>query len=360
VADRLRGVAAGYCNLELDLDTGSRGERGQFVERALAVLCEAEAATVVNNCAAALVLVLRLLTRGEKKEVIVSRGELVEIGGGFRVPEILQSGGVVLREVGTTNRTSLADYEQAIGSKTAMILKVHRSNFFIDGFTQEPDVAELVTLVHQHGLPIVEDLGSGAVAATEQLNADLEHEPTPAEALRHGIDLVCVSGDKLFGGPQAGIIAGKADWILKLKKDAIFRALRCDKLILAALEQTAVEYFNQDVGRSTLPVPRMLALATGDLRGRAERIVAALKVPASIGSGKSRCGGGTMPRSALDSITIDLRPEGMSVDEFGARLRHGRPPVIGYVSEGIFKIDLRTVFPWQDEALIAGIEAAAR
>ncbi|MDA0767396.1 MAG: L-seryl-tRNA(Sec) selenium transferase, partial [Verrucomicrobia bacterium] len=235
-ADALREIATGYSNLEFDLPSGTRGRRAGYLESALAILLEAEAATAVNNCAAALVLTLRHLISDDKNEVIVSRGELVEIGGGFRIPEVLETSGAKLVEVGATNKTHLDDYAKAIGPKTALILKVHRSNFYIEGFTDEPAVPDLAALAHQHDLPLVEDLGSGAVMHTDQL-APLDHEPRPQEALQNGIDLVLFSGDKLLGGPQAGIIAGRADLVAGIKKEPFFRAVRCDKLILTVLQE---------------------------------------------------------------------------------------------------------------------------
>lgn len=367
VSDSLRSVACCYNNLELDLDTGERGKRGRFVETALAVLTGAEAATVTNNCAAALVLMLRHIAGGEKREVIISRGQLVEIGGGFRVPEIMETSGAVLREVGATNKVTIADYRKAIGPQTAMLLRVHRSNFYMDGFVGEPETTELVALGRQHGLPVVEDLGSGAMVNTDQL-APIEHEPTPQEILARGVDLVCFSGDKLFGGPQAGIICGKAGLIAGIRRDPLFRALRCDKLILTALQETVLEYLRHSQGEglspNTTPLPllQMLALRDPDLLPRAEAIIAALNdaaVTASIGHGTSRCGGGTMPRSTQPSLTVDLSPLSQSLPTFARRLREGKPPIVGYIADNQLKIDLRTVFPDQDDALIAAVRAAS-
>ena len=213
----LRNVASAYNNIELDLGSGDRGDRGAYLERALAVLCQAEAATVVNNCAAALVLIVRHFT-ANKNGVIISRGELVQIGGGFRIGEILEASGAKLHEVGATNKTTLADYVRAIGKQTALILKVHRSNFFMSGFVESPSTAELAALAHKKRIPFVEDLGSGAMIATDQIGLH-HHEPTPAEILRAGADLVCFSGDKLFSGPQAGIIVGKKRFIDALKRE---------------------------------------------------------------------------------------------------------------------------------------------
>ena len=367
-SDALRGVACQYNNLELDLDSGERGKRGRFTETALAVLTGAEAATVTNNCAAALVLILRHIAGGEKKEVIISRGQLVEIGGGFRIPDIMETSGAILREIGATNKVSLADYRKAIGPHTAMLLRVHRSNFYMDGFIGEPDTAELSALARQHGLPLVEDLGSGAMVNTDQL-APIEHEPTPREILARGVDLVCFSGDKLFGGPQAGIICGKAGLIAGIKRDPMFRALRCDKLILTALQETVLEYLRHSQGEglspNTAPLPllQMLALRDDTLRPRAEAITAALAgtaVTATIGAGTARCGGGTMPRSSQPSLTVDLAPSTQSLAIFARRLREGTPPVTGYIESDLLRLDLRTVFPHQDEALIAAIRAALR
>ncbi|MEN8715440.1 MAG: L-seryl-tRNA(Sec) selenium transferase, partial [Verrucomicrobiales bacterium] len=237
VVEAIAGVGRNYNNIELNLDSGERGKRGGYLETCVATLIDAEAATVTNNCAAALILMLKHLANGEKNEVVISRGELVEIGGGFRVPEIMEASGAKLVEVGATNKTTLSDYENAIGPKTGMLLKVHRSNFWMGGFTEEPSTEDLVDLGKKHGLAVVEDLGSGAMVRTEDL-APIPHEPSATEVLRRGVDLVCVSGDKLFGGPQAGIIAGRADLVAGIKKEPFFRALRCDKMILTGLQET--------------------------------------------------------------------------------------------------------------------------
>jgi len=369
VVETLHAIAANYNNLEYDLTGGERGGRAAYLEHNLALLCGAEAATVVNNCAAALVLILRHFTRA-KPEVIISRGELVQIGGGFRIPEILEASGAKLREIGATNKTSLADYARAISRETAMILKVHRSNFFMGGFVESPSTEEIAALARRKRLPFVEDLGSGAVIATEKLAA-IEHEPTPAEVLKRGVNLVCFSGDKLLGGPQAGIIAGKARLVTALKREPFFRALRCDKLILAALQVTVDAYLfdvpasalSTDVrkrGRPT-PVLEMLSLSNHDLRARAETIIAALNglpLKASVGEGKTQIGGGTLPRSVIPSVVLDLLPQTMALAEFATRLRAHTPSVIGYISGGRFKLDLRTIFPPQDEEVIRAIRAS--
>jgi L-seryl-tRNA(Ser) seleniumtransferase len=358
VAARVAAVAAGYSNLEMDLETGERGRRAPLVDRLLAVLTGAEAVCVVNNCAAAVVLVLRHLCAGERKEVIISRGELVEIGGGFRVPEIMETSGARLREVGTTNRTTVADYELALGPQTAAILRVHRSNFYQEGFTETPELGPLVEVARRAGVPLVEDLGSGAMVDTASL-ATLEHEPTVAESLAGGADLVCVSGDKLFGGPQAGIVAGTAAWVGRVRKDPFFRVLRCDKLMLAALQETAMAYLV--AAGDAVPAVPVLGILSEDepgLRARAAALADRLGPWVGVGVGTSRCGGGTMPRSAVASVTLDVTPQAGSVDELARRLRLGDPPVVGYVESGRLKLNLRTVFAGQDEALAQAIQAA--
>src|SRR3984885_4631616 len=258
VIEALSQIGANYNNLEYGLAGGKRDGRAAYLEQSLAVLCGAEAAAVVNNNAAALVLILRHLCEDEthsaqrKNEVVISRGELVQIGGGFRIPDILETSGARLREVGATNKTTLRDYARAIGRETAMILKVHRSNFFMGGFVESPTPEDIGKLAREKRVPFVEDLGSGAMIETAT-TAGLEHEPTPAEVIRRGVDLVCFSGDKLLGGPQAGIIAGKAKLVDALKRDPFFRALRCDKLILAGLEATADIYMR---GETRIPEKR--------------------------------------------------------------------------------------------------------
>ncbi len=371
--EALGTLAANYSNLEFDLVSGQRGSRAAYVEQLLATLCGAQAATVTNNCAAALVLMLRHFTSGPRVEVLISRGELVQIGGGFRIPEVLESSGARLREVGTTNQTTLADYAGAVGKNTALILKVHRSNFFMDGFVDSPATEALAALARRKRLPLIEDLGSGALVDTEDYGVG--REPTPSEVLRRGVDLVCFSGDKLLGGPQAGVIAGKARWIAALKREPFFRALRCDKLILGALQATAEAYLRalsldrgaastetaSELGR-LIPVLGLLRVTDASLRARAEALRTALSdlpVAVTLGVGQGRVGGGTLPRAALPSVTLDLQPWSVSPAELQARLRAGSPPVIAFLSAGRVRIDLRTVFPDQDARLMDAIRAAA-
>jgi L-seryl-tRNA(Ser) seleniumtransferase len=352
-------VARDYNNLEYNTAGGERGARAGYLEHNLAVLCGAEAATVVNNCAAALVLTLRHFTRGERREVIISRGELVQIGGGFRVPEILEASGATLREVGTTNKTSLDDYARAASDRTAMVLKVHRSNFFMGGFVESPATEQIARVARERKLPFVEDLGTGATFDTATLGGG-EHEPTAAEVLAMGVDLVTFSGDKLLGGPQAGIIAGRAELVAKLKKEPFFRALRCDKLILSALQATVDAHLWGDAGRE-VPIVAMMNAPREQLQRRAEAMVQSLSdlpLGASVGTGEGRIGGGTMPRTTIPSVTLDLLPEGRSLEDFSARLRLGEPPVVGYIAGGKFKLDLRTVFPRQDAVVVSAVRAA--
>ena len=357
-------LGANYNNLEYDLSTGERGKsRAGYLEHNLALLCGAQAAAVVNNCAAALILMLRHFTRREeRKEVVISRGELVQIGGGFRVPEILEASGARLREVGTTNRTTVEDYERSLTPQTALVLRVHRSNFYLGGFEESPDPAALAALARRRRVPLAEDLGSGAMVPTERL-APIEHERTPAEAVRSGADAVCFSGDKLFGGPQAGIIVGGARLVAAFKKDAFFRALRCDKLVLGALQATTDLYLS-GAHEKAIPVLALMRIPLDELRARAEHLVAALAgAPFSVrvGAARAKIGGGTLPRAELESVTLDFRPPpGVSLEQFAARLRAGAPPVVGYVSGERFRIDLRTVFPRQDELLIGACHSAFR
>jgi L-seryl-tRNA(Ser) seleniumtransferase len=393
VIEAISQVGSNYSNLEYDLRQGSRGGRALFLEQNLALLCGSEASTVVNNNAAALVLILRHFCESAApehsrqhggarqkqepvNEVVISRGELIQIGGGFRIPEILETSGARLVEIGTTNKTTLSDYSRAITRRTAMILKVHRSNFYMEGFVDSPPPEKIAALAGGRRVPFVEDLGSGVIIETHRISG-AEHEPTPMEAIRRGVDLVCFSGDKMFGGPQAGIIAGKKKWIAGLKKEPLFRALRSDKLVLAALEKLVDSYLRfagsaaskataadgmisaHSIGLNCdVPILRLLGTPLDELRARAEKLVAALNQPAlkaSVGQGFSRIGGGTLPRSSIASVTIDLRHEHLKPGEIAAHLRNRAMPVIGYVDRGNFKLDLRTVFPRQDAELLSAI-----
>jgi L-seryl-tRNA(Ser) seleniumtransferase len=380
-------IALQYNNLEYGLSEGGRGKRAAYLEQNLALLCGAEAATVVNNNASALVLILRHFcgdetpgAAGDKSQrnrlrgnqVVISRGELIQIGGGFRIPEILQASGAQLREVGTTNKTSLGDFARAITRETALILKVHRSNFFMDGFVDSPSTEAISKLARSKRVPFVEDLGSGAMIRTESVPG-LEHEPTPAEVLHEGVDLVCFSGDKLLGGPQSGIIAGKAKLVSALKREPLFRALRCDKLILAALEATVDIYLRNSSGlpngnephdpasNCEIPLFSMLHTSNDELQARAGKIIAAidgLPLTAAIGRGRAQIGGGALPRSTVESTTLEITHEKLKPQELAARLRSHAPPIVGYIERGRLKLDLRTVFAGQDAEIVAALRAA--
>ena len=363
----LTAIGASYSTLEYSVTDGRRGSRAGYLEHALAILCGAEAATVVNNNAAALVLILDHFcaspsasgrSSGRRAEVVISRGELLQIGGGFRIPELLESRGARLREVGTTNQTSASDYARAITRQTALILKVHRSNFFMEGFVNSPSTEDLAALARKKRVPFVEDLGSGAITQTQTVEG-LEHEPTPTEVLKQGADLVCFSGDKLFGGPQAGLIVGRKRLIDALKRAPLFRALRCDKLSLSALEATVDAYLRGD---PRLPVLDMMQVGSDELRGRAEHIIAALhgrSLHVRIGAGRAQIGGGTLPRSALPSVTIDVSHPTLGAQALAAALREQPEPLIAYVGRGTVRLDLRTIFPHQDDAVIRALIAVA-
>lgn len=343
-----------YFNLESDLDGGGRGTRALELRRLLSILTGAEDAVAVNNNAAAVLLVLVALAHG--KEAVVSRGELVQIGGGFRVPEILEQSGVVLREVGTTNQTSLRDYEKATSDKTALILKVHPSNFVQKGFVSEVSVGELAGLARRRNLPLVYDLGSGAMLDTAGFG--LAHEPTVEETLRDGADLVCFSGDKLLGGPQAGIIAGKRKFIQTLLNHPLMRVIRLDKLSDIALEATVKSYMDK-TSVEDIPVWRMMGAKAPELQSRAKAILHKLKaggIPAQVVKGESMVGGGTLPEQSLPTALVSIKPEG-SAEAFSRSLRLSQPPLISRVENDTILIDMRTVFPEQDSLLVSVIKA---
>jgi L-seryl-tRNA(Ser) seleniumtransferase len=354
VREAIEQIATNYSNLEFELGSGQRGNRAAYLENNLAILCGAESATVVNNCAAALVLTVRHFVAA-KPEVIISRGELVQIGGGFRIGEIAEAAGAKLREIGATNKTTLADYTRAISKNTALILRVHRSNFFMEGFVDSPSTSELAKLARKRRVPFIVDLGSGLLNQIEELG---EREATPATTLRAGADLVCFSGDKLFGGPQAGIIAGKNRFVSALKREPLFRALRCDKLTLAALQTTVDLHLSQS---HEIPALALIQIPKDELRARAANIITRLRgLPAQItvGRGAVKSGGGTSPRAIIPSISIDIQPENCSANEFAARLRGLTPPVIGYIANRSFKLDLRTILPHQDDLVVDAIRSA--
>ena len=307
---------------------------------------------VVNNNAASVLLALNTLAEGG--EVIVSRGELVEIGGSFRIPDVMAKSGAILREVGTTNRTRTADYERAVTERTRLLLRVHRSNFEITGFTEEAPTVELVALGRKCGIPLMQDLGSGALFDLGSVG--IRGEPGVLDSLRGGVDIVTYSGDKLLGGPQAGLISGGSELIARMRSNSLFRALRVDKLIYAALEATLLEYVRRDF--DAIPTLRMMRLSKDEIGRRAEALTAQLASPrlqVEIVDGGSILGGGAAPSSVLPTRVLALTCQGLSADELAARLRSSEPSVIARVDEGRVLLDLRTVFPEQDAALVAAL-----
>ena len=355
---RISEVARGYSNLEFDIAAGGRGKRDVHVERLFSRLLNQVGVSgirtvVVNNCAAAVMLALNTLAEGG--EVIVSRGELVEIGGSFRVPDVMAKSGAVLREVGTTNRTRLADYENAITEKTRLLLRVHRSNFAIIGFTEQPTLEELAALGRNHNIPVMEDLGGGAMIPLRALGVN---ESGVMESLRAGADLITYSGDKMLGGPQAGLLSGREDLIKRVRSNPLFRALRVDKLTYAALEGTLMEYIRQN--HDAIPFARMMRLPAEVIRARAEALKAQLsnaaQLKANIISGESLVGGGSAPTSALPTFLLAVTAQSLSADDLAARLRGNDPPIVARVEEGRVLLDLRTVLgPSEDAAIAAAL-----
>jgi L-seryl-tRNA(Ser) seleniumtransferase len=343
-------VAGGYSNLEYDLARGRRGSRLVHAEKTLQQLTGAEAAVVVNNNASAVMLALSALAR--RRGVVISRSQLVEIGGGFRVPEVMKQSGARLIEVGTTNRVHLRDYEVALEDKPAAFLRAHRSNFQIVGFTSEPDLVDIVTVAHLAGIPFIDDLGSGALLDTT--NFGLAHEPTVQESLNAGVDLVCFSGDKLLGGPQAGIILGRRNLVDKIKKHPLARAVRADKLCLAALSATLLHYL-LDEAEQEIPIWRMIAISTRELEVRIQDWRNFLGHGQVI-KGESTVGGGSLPGETLPTYLLALSPR--SPKRFLERLRTGDPPAVGRVFEDQVVLDARTVLPSQDHELLRAIQQA--
>jgi L-seryl-tRNA(Ser) seleniumtransferase len=349
---RIHEVAGRYSNLEFDIEAGGRGKRDVHVERLFSRLLNQEPVSgvrtvVVNNCAAAVMLALNTLAEGG--EVIVSRGELVEIGGSFRVPEVMAKSGAVLREVGTTNRTRLADYERAIHDKTRLLLRVHRSNFAIIGFTEQPSLEELAALGRKHNIPVMEDLGGGALAPLRGLGIN---ESGVLESLRAGVDLVTYSGDKMLGGPQAGLLSGREALISRVRSNPLFRALRVDKLTYAALEATLMEYIRQN--HNAVPFLRMLRMTAEEVRARSTavrgQLEGAARLKTEIIEGESLVGGGSAPTSTLPTYLLAVTAGSMSADELAARLRRHTPAIVARVEEGRVLLDFRTVFaPAEDE-----------
>ena len=358
----LGAVAAGYSTLALDLDSGKRVPRDRHVESLLRELTGAEAATVANNNAAATVLILNTLARG--KEVVVSRGQLVEIGGSFRMPDVMAMSGAVLREVGTTNKTHLRDYEAALSSATGAILRVHHSNYLIVGFAEEPPIEELVALGRARGIPVIDDIGSGALVDLAAFG--LATEPLVQASVRAGADVVCFSGDKLIGGPQSGLIVGRAEWIQKIRKNALARAFRCGKLSLSALEATLKLFLAPDKLAQNHPIYRMLAMAPADLASRGARLLQSLRssLPASVSlaidDGEAQVGSGAVPVETLPSKVLTVRSSAVAPEELARRLRHSTPAVFARVHKDAVMLDLRTIQPDQETLVAQALRSALR
>jgi L-seryl-tRNA(Ser) seleniumtransferase len=383
--DHVHATAGSYSNLEFDLESGDRGKRDVHVDRlfqklfadqsiaayasresvgkgAAPVQAERNSASVstivVNNNAAAVLLALNSLAEGG--EVIVSRGELVEIGGSFRIPDVMQKSHATLREVGTTNRTRIADYERAINDRTRLLLRVHRSNFEITGFTEQPGLDELVALARRRNIPLMEDLGSGALFDLRSVG--INGEPGVLDSLRTGVDIVTYSGDKLLGGPQAGLISGRPDLVARMRSNSLFRALRVDKLTYAALEATLLAYVKKD--HDAVPVLRMMRLSKDEIARRAEEVVvkveeASSRLKLDLCDGESVIGGGAAPSALLPTRLIALSHADLSADDLNVRLRASIPPIIARVEDGRVLLDLRTVFPEQDANLVTALASVS-
>ena len=345
-------VSRGYSNLEYDLEKGARGSRLIHAESILQKLTDAESALVVNNNASAVLLVLSALAN--RKRVIISRSQLVEIGGGFRVPDVMKQSGAKLVEVGTTNKVRLSDYQSAMEDPTALIMRVHPSNFKITGFTEEPELKDIVETAHQAGIFVVDDLGSGALLDTSKYG--LAHEPTVQESLSAGADVVCFSGDKLLGGPQAGIIVGKKGLIDKIKKHPLARAVRADKVCLAGISATLLHYLKDDAERE-IPIWKMMSLTLKQVKGRAEAWKNELG-QGNVVEGESTVGGGSLPGESFKSYLLSL--EVKSPDKFLKKLRKQHPPIIARTENDKVLLDPRTVLPEQEGALLVGLNNALK
>jgi L-seryl-tRNA(Ser) seleniumtransferase len=358
-AEAAREAAAGYLNLELDLDSGKRSSRQNAVREWICRLTGAESATAVNNNAAATVIALRALCAG--KEVIVSRGQLIEIGGSFRIPEIMAVSGATLREVGTTNITRLGDFEKAIGPDTGALMRIHPSNYRVSGFTEAVPLADIVALGKKYRLKVIDDIGSGALIDFARFG--FEGEPLARASVAAGADLVLFSGDKLLGGPQAGILAGRKEWIGLVEKDPLMRAFRLDKMTLAALEATLRLYLNPDKALQEIPTLRMLAIPLTQLQQRAELLASEVAGLPGVFSALARedttfVGGGSLPDQTMATWVVELQVQSLGDAEIARRLRCGIPAVVGRLRDGKLIIDLRTVYPNQDTELLDALRNA--
>jgi L-seryl-tRNA(Ser) seleniumtransferase len=353
-------IAGGYASVEIDLASGERSQRLAAVERLLTRLSGAEAAAVVNNNAGATVLTLAALAAG--REALVSRGQLIEIGGSYRLPEVMSASGAILREVGTTNKTRASDYAAAIGEQTAAILRVHTSNYKVVGFTEEAPLAELVALGRRHHLPVIDDIGSGALIDLAKYG--IRGEPVAGQSIATGADLVLFSGDKLLGGPQCGIMVGKRQHVERILKHPLMRALRVDKLTLAALAATLEAYQDPQLAERTIPLLSLLATPLLNLRSRAERLAPQISATdvctAAVIEDEAYLGGGSVPSQAIPTICLALASPSQSASQLAAALRAGTPAVMGRIQENRLLLDLRSVAPKFDVALVEAVQALAR
>ncbi len=354
IAEKALQVASGYSNLEFDLQKGKRGHRDQHFEPRLVRLLGCEAATICNNNAAALLLILNTFALGKK--VLVSRGELVEIGGSFRIPEIMKRSGAQLREVGTTNMTRLSDFENAVDAGTGLILAVHPSNYQIVGFTQSPALAELVQLASRVDIPLAHDVGSGLLSDSPQ--PVLEMEPSVKASLEQGVDLVCFSGDKLLGGPQAGVITGKAELLEQLRKNPLMRALRSDKTTYALLEQTLIAH-EENRAEQGIPVRRMISTSASEIQSRAERVMNRLEdtdLEIRIEAAESLVGGGSAPGQAIPTTVLSLGSGRFATNQLEEHLRSHSPPILARIEDDRLLIDLRTVLEGEEEEIVRALK----
>ncbi|MCL4457400.1 MAG: L-seryl-tRNA(Sec) selenium transferase [Nitrospirae bacterium] len=361
ILENVKRVACGYSNLEYDLEKGERGKRYSHIQRLLNEITGAESSLIVNNNAAAVFVCLTALAKG--KEAVVSRGELVEIGGSFRVPDVMSASGAILREVGTTNKTHLRDYEAAINENTGLLLKVHQSNFRTIGFTKQVEIDELVTLGKKHGIPVMFDLGSGCLIDLKPYGVHIE--PTVQEIVKSGCDIVTFSGDKLLGGPQGGVIVGKSEIIEKIAKNPLMRAVRIDKLTLSAFEAVLMNYLDEDKAKAHIPTVRMLLQAVNEIKARAKKILTRLKreikenvAEMDVIEDSSQSGGGALPEIEFKTFAVAVRPKKLSVNRLEERLRHGNPPIIARIKDNALILDARTVGDNEVEGLVKGIEGA--
>lgn len=361
ILENIKKVACGYSNLEYDLEKGERGKRYSHIQKLLNEITGAESSLIVNNNAAAVFACLSALAKG--KEVIVSRGELVEIGGSFRIPDVMSSSGAILREVGTTNKTHLHDYEKAINENTALLLKVHQSNFRTIGFTKQIAIDELVTLGRKHNIPVMFDLGSGCLVDLKPHGVHIE--PTVQEIVKSGCDIVTFSGDKLLGGPQGGVIVGKAELIEKIAKNPLMRAVRIDKLTLSAFEAVLMHYLDEENAQKEIPTLKMLLQDVNEIKARAKKIAAKLRreikediADIEVMADSSQSGGGALPEIEFKTFVVAIKPKKLSVNKLEERLRHGSPPIIARIKEDALIIDARTVMDREIEALVKGISGA--